>query len=298
MLALGMLLDQMGKHADLVSADRIPSVYTGLPGAQDIRSSLHLHNPYDAAVLLECDGLKRTRLDGLENLFLINIDHHASGREFGQLNWIDRHAASVGELVYKLVLAAGARVTPEMATCLYTTVLTDTGSFCFGALQASTFALAESLVLAGADPVRIAQKVYFSTSTAKLLLLGSALGNLKREGRLAWLWVTHQEMMRANAAEEDCEGAVNFALAISGIEAAFFLRELPDLSIRVSLRSKGQVDVAAIAGLLGGGGHVTASGCTMPGPLPRALGEILALLRPSVASLASVGNQDFVGMQP
>jgi hypothetical protein len=161
MLAMGMLIKQMGKRADLVSADRIPNIYRGLPGAQEIHSALRVHGPYDAAILLECDGLARTRLHGLGNFPILNIDHHASGRAFGQLNWIDCRAASVGELVYRLVKAAGVTVTPEMATCLYVTVLTDTGGFCYGSTQASTFELARELVLAGADPIRIAQDVYF-----------------------------------------------------------------------------------------------------------------------------------------
>src|SRR3954447_11651728 len=171
MLAMGMLLEQMGKRADLVTADRVPSVYRALPGAESIRTALRIHGPYDAVILLECDGLERTRLRGLEEFFLVNIDHHATGQQFGQLNWIDRHAASVGEMVYRLVKAAGGTVTPDMASCLYTTVLTDTGGFCYGATRPSTFALAQELTAAGADPVRIAQEIYFSTPTSKLLLL-------------------------------------------------------------------------------------------------------------------------------
>src|SRR4051812_37561191 len=287
MLATGMLLEQMGKRADLVTADRVPSVYRGLPGADAIRTALRVHGPYDAVILLECDGLERTRLRGLEEFFLVNIDHHATGRPFGHVNWIDRHAASVGEMVYRLVRAAGGTVTPEMASCLYTTVLTDTGGFCYGATRPSTFALAQELTAAGADPVRIAQDIYFSTATSKLLLLGSALSNLKREGRLAWLWVSHQDMVRTCAAEEDCEGIVNYAICISGVEAAVFLRELPEGRIRLSLRSKGRVNVSAIAARLGGGGHENAAGVTLDGPIGRALDEILAKLRPSVEDLAA-----------
>jgi phosphoesterase RecJ-like protein len=286
MLATGMLLEQMGRRADLVTADRIPSIYRELPGADAIRTMMRVHGPYDAVILLECDGLERTRLRGLEPFFHINIDHHATGRRFGHLNWIDRHAASVGEMVYRLVKRAGARVTSDMATCLYTTVLTDTGGFCYGATRASTFGLAKELTEAGADPVRIAQDIYFSTATAKLLLLGAALSNLKREGRVAWLWVTHQDMVRTCAAEEDCEGIVNYAICISGVEAAVFLRELPEGRIRLSLRSKGRVNVSAIAAGLGGGGHENAAGVTLDGPISRALDEILTALRPEVEALA------------
>lgn len=287
MLAMGMLLEQMGKRADLVTADRIPTIYRGLPGAGGIRTATRVYGPYDAVIMLECDGVGRARLRGLESFFLINIDHHVSGRPYGNLNWIDRSAASVGELVHRLVCAAGATVTPEMATCLYTTVLTDTGGFCYGATNGSTFALARDLVFAGADPIAIAQEICFSTQTSKILLLGAAIANLAREGRLAWLWVTHQDMLRTGAADEDCEGIVNFALCISGVDAAAFLRELPDGRVRLSLRSKGRINVAAIAERLGGGGHETAAGCTLDGPFSRALEDILTLLREAVARTAA-----------
>ncbi|HEV2215265.1 MAG TPA: DHH family phosphoesterase, partial [Terracidiphilus sp.] len=155
-LAMGMLLKAMGKRVDMVTADRIPAVYRNLPHAGEIRTALRVPGPYDAAILLECDGLERTRLRGLEKFFIVNMDHHATGSEWGHLNWIDRDAASVGELVFRLISASGLPISPEMATCLYVTVLTDTGGFCYGSTRASTFALAEDLVRAGADPIRIA----------------------------------------------------------------------------------------------------------------------------------------------
>lgn len=285
-LALGLLIRQMGKRADLVTADRVPALYRGLPDAGSIRTALRVYGPYDAAILLECDGLGRTRLRGLDRFFAVNIDHHATGREWANLNWIDREAASVGELVFRLIKAAGALVTPEIATCIYTTLLTDTGAFCYGPTRAATFGLAKELVEAGANPIRIAQDVYFSTATSKLLLLGAALRNLQREGRLAWLWVTQNDIARACASEEDCEGIANVALSIAGVEAAVFLREIPDRRIRISLRSKGKVNVSAIAAHLGGGGHESAAGCTLDGPLNRAIDQILAELHPHIARLA------------
>jgi bifunctional oligoribonuclease and PAP phosphatase NrnA len=286
-LAMGKFLEQLGKRADLVTADRIPVVYRKLPGAEGMRTALRVHGPYDAAILLECDSAERTRLRGLERFPIVNIDHHASGRAWGQVNWIDREAASVGELVYRLIKAAGATLTPEIATCLYTTLLTDTGGFIYGGVRATTFALAAELVVAGADPIRISKDTYFCTPMSKLLLLGAALNNLHREGRIAWMWITHHDMVRTCAAEEDCEGIVNYALSIADVEAAVFLRELPEQRIRMSLRSKGKINVAAIAEGLGGGGHENAAGCTVDGPLGRALEEILAELRPRVASSAA-----------
>jgi phosphoesterase RecJ-like protein len=195
-------------------------------------------------------------------------------------------------MVYRLFLAAGIEVTPEVATCIYTTVLTDTGGFIYGGTRASTFGLARDLTLAGADPIRIAQQVYFSTSMAKLLLLGAALKNLHREGRLAWLWVTHEDMVRSCAVEEDCEGIANYALSIAEVEAAAFMRELPEKHVRVSLRSKGRINVAAIADRLDGGGHENASGCTLAGPLNRARAQILGELRTALAGVATKPGRD------
>jgi phosphoesterase RecJ-like protein len=146
------------------------------------------------------------------------------------------------------------------------------------------------LTLAGADPIRIAQQVYFSTAMSKLLLLGAALQNLHREGRLAWLWITHQDMVRSCAVEEDCEGIVNYALSIAEVESAVFLRELEEKRVRVSLRSKGRINVAAIAERLGGGGHENASGCTLDGPLARAREQILEELRAALLDEQALGS--------
>ncbi|MFP5248510.1 MAG: DHH family phosphoesterase [Acidobacteriota bacterium] len=297
MLACGMMLEQMGKQADLVCVDAIPMLYRRLPGASRIRIAPRIQkgnsqDRYDAALLLECDGPQRAGLQGLEDLCLINIDHHVSGRPYAHLNWIDHAAPSVGEMVYRLAIAAGARLTPEMATCLYTTILTDTGGFSYGSVRASTFELARVLVEAGADPVQIAREVFYSTPVSKMLLLGAALNTLHREGRLAWLWVTHQDMVRTCSSEEDCEGIVNFAVGIAGIEAAAFLRELPDGQVRLSLRSKGRISVAAIAEQLGGGGHVNASGCTLDGPLSQARDRILGLLRGALQASSESGARE------
>lgn len=279
MLAMGTLLEQMGKRVHLVSADRVPVVHRWLPGADKIEKALRVRGPYDAVILLECDGIERTRLQGLENFYKINIDHHASGVEFADLNWIDHDAACVGEMVYRLFRAAGVALTPDAAQCIYTTVLTDTGGFLYGGTRASTFELARELTLAGADPIKSAQKAYFSTPLSKLLLLGAALRNLHREGRVAWLSITHDDMMRSCAAEEDCEGIVNYALSVAEVEVAAFLRELAEPRVRVSLRSKGRVNVAAIAERLGGGGHENAAGCTLDGPLASAKEQIVAELK-------------------
>lgn len=289
-LACGMMLEQLGKHADMVSRDRVPIIYRGLPGVDSIRQTDCVSGEYDAVILLECDSIERTGVRGLEKRFTINIDHHFSGKLFGDINWIENDACAVAAMVYKLAMLAGVRITPEMATCLYTAVLTDTGSFCYAGTDACSFDIAADLVRHGADPVSIAQHVYFSNPTSKMRILGAALSNLHREGRLAWMWITREDMLRAAAAEEDCEGLVNYAIGIAGVDVAVFLRELSDGRIRLSLRSKGELNVARIAEHFGGGGHRHASGCTIDGPLPAATNTILTCLRDCLQTRLNEGQ--------
>jgi len=283
-LACCQILRSMGKEADVVLHDGVPRIYQPLPFADTVVRAERVNGNYDAAIILECDSIQRTRLEGLENRFLISIDHHVSGRPLAHVNWIDPKAVATAEMVYCLAREAGVKISPEVATCLYTAVLTDTGSFMFEGTNEHTFALARELVLAGADPAHCARGVYFGHSTAKMRLLGAALSNLHREGPLAWIWVTSEQMERLGAKEEDCEGLVNYALSIQDVEVAVFFRELPDGRFRVSLRSKGQLNVAAVAEEFGGGGHVCASGCSLDGPLSVAVARIMAQLRtnPSV----------------
>ena len=283
MLACAMVLEQLGKQADMVSCDRVPLNYRSLPCASAIRQASRVDGHYDGVILLECDSIERSRLRGLEGRKLINIDHHVSGRTFGNVNWIDTKACAVAEMIYKLAMLAGVRITPEMATCLYTAVLTDTGSFCYEGTDAHTFDLAAELVRHGARSAAIARDVYFSHPTSKMMLLGAALSNLRRDGRIAWMWVTHEDMLRTYAAEEDCEGLANYAIAIAGVDVAIFLRELSNHQVRLSIRSKGDVNVARIAEQFGGGGHQHASGCTLDGPLSEATEMIVNVARKTLS---------------
>ncbi|MDP9160907.1 MAG: bifunctional oligoribonuclease/PAP phosphatase NrnA [Acidobacteriota bacterium] len=282
-LACREILHLMGKHAEVVLRDGVPRVYQPLPFADTVVQAERVNGSYEAAIILECDSIQRTRLEGLEKHFLINIDHHSTGRPFGNVNWIDPKAVATAEMVYRLAREAEVKISAAIATCLYTAVLTDTGAFMFEGTNENTFALARELVLAGADPALCARNVYFGHSTAKMRLLGAALAHLQREGCLAWIWVTQEEMDRFGAREEDCEGLVNYALSIKDVEVAAFFRELPEGRFRVSLRSKGELDVAAVAERFGGGGHECAGGCAVNGPLESAIELLLAELRPQTS---------------
>jgi phosphoesterase RecJ-like protein len=167
-----------------------------------------------------------------------------------------------------------------MATCLYAAILSDTGTFTYASTTAHTFALVHDLAAHGANPSQIARDIYFSNPESKIRLLGIALSNLNIDGDIAWAWITAEAMDRIGAGAEDCEGVVNYLISIAGVESAVFLREVPDISqFRLSIRSKGKLDVARIAEHFGGGGHRSASGCTLEGPLDVAIGRILTQLR-------------------
>ena len=274
-LACCQVLREMGKQADVVLHDGVPRIYKSLPFADQVVQSDRVTGSYEAAIILECDSIHRTRLEGLENRFLISIDHHVSGRPFAHVNWIDPHAVATAEMVFRLAREAGVKFSPEIATCLYTALMTDTGSFMFQGTNENTFALARELVLAGADPAHCARGIYFAHSVAKIRLLGEAIRNLNVEGHVGYFWVTQKQMERSGALEEDCEGLVNYVLSIGGVEVAAFFRELPDGRYRVSLRSKGKLDVARVAETFGGGGHECASGCSLDGPLAEAVRAVI-----------------------
>jgi bifunctional oligoribonuclease and PAP phosphatase NrnA len=305
-LALGQILRVMGKDAEVVMHDGVPRIYQDLPfagraiQADSVRAgflgnslgdsrtnSLGNSLGNDAVILLECDSTRRALLEGLENYFLINIDHHVSGRNFAHINWIDSSVMATAELVFRLARLACVPVDRDIATCLYTALMTDTGSFMFEGTNEHTFTVGRELVLAGADPALCARHIYFGHSTAKMRLLGAALSNLHREGPLAWIWVTQEQMTRLGAREEDCEGLVNYALSIAEVQVAIFFRELADRRFRISLRSKGEVNVSTVAEYFGGGGHKCASGCSIDGPLALAVSRMVDRLRAETAVLGA-----------
>lgn len=279
-LAMGEILNQLGCTTELVLADSAPAIYRTLPGLARIRFGSAVSDQSNApAVLLECDSTRRTGLKGLEGRLLINIDHHISGRNFGRFNWIDPRASAVAVMVYRIAIAAEAKITPSMATCLYTALLSDTGAFTYPNTTPESFAIAHDLTLKGANAGQIARDLYFSSPLSKVRLLGRALNRLEISDGLAWSWVLLADLESARATPEECEGIVGNLIAIEGVQAAFFLREQEDGFIRLSIRSKGELNVAHVAEAFHGGGHVNASGCTLPGPMQPAIEAILVQLR-------------------
>ncbi len=288
-LAMGALLDQLGKDVDVVLADPVPQVYGKLPGVQRIRQARRIDpSHYDAAIILECDSTGRTGLQGYGALPILNLDHHITGHSYGTVNWIEWDASAVAVLVYRLALEMGLRVTPEMATCIYTAVFTDTGAFTYPGTAPGTLSMAQQLIDLGANADSIARDVLYSVSAAHIRLLGTALSRLRVQDRSAWSYITQADLANLHASDEDSEGTVNYLISIAGVEAAVFARELPPedgmpSAYRVSLRSKSSLDVSVIAANCGGGGHRNAAGCVMEGTLDTAIRRVLTAVDAELA---------------
>jgi len=268
-LAMLYALREMGKEATAVNADPASPPLMAFPGVRDIRIAASVEGDFDAAIIMECGDLKRTGVSGLERYFVINIDHHPGNTSYGQINWFDAGAAACAEMVYDVVRALGVPLTREIATHVYLAILTDTGSFHYSSISPRTFDICRECLEAGVDPVMVARSVYDSNNMGRLKLFGAVLGAMQidQTGRIAIVYVDHEMARTAGGTYEDTEGLVNLPLTVKEIEAVVFFKQEKGDEYRVSLRSKGDVDINAIAKEYGGGGHKNASGCTISGPI-------------------------------
>ena len=268
-LAMAFALQAMGKDALVVNADPAPPPLMAFPGVRDIRLAPSVEDDVEAAIIMECGDLRRTGVSGLERFFVINIDHHPGNTGYGQINWFDPGAAACAEMVYDVVRALGVPLSTTIATHVYLAILTDTGSFHYSGISPRTFDICRECLLAGVDPVLVARNVYDSNNMGRLKLFGAVLGAMQidQSGRIAIVYVDHEMARVAGGTYEDTEGLVNLPLTVKEIEAVIFFKQEKGDEYRVSLRSKGDVDINAIAKEYGGGGHKNASGCTVSGPI-------------------------------
>jgi len=283
-LGLYWLLRALDKDVEVIMRDPAPPAYRGLPGADAIRVTPAVDQPYDAVFVIECSDIDRPGLIDLEKQFVVNIDHHSTTELFGTINWIDSTASAVGEMIYNLCKATGVRVTQEIAEGVYTALLTDTGSFHYSNTTERTFKIASELVRTGVRPARTAEAIFGNYQWPKIELLSQVLGTAKRDesGRVAWMCHTLEMQQRTNASEEDSDGFVNYPLTIGEVQAVALFKECAPGLYRTSLRSKGEVNVAKVAEQFGGGGHRNAAGCTLKGNLDELEQQILPLMQDAV----------------
>ncbi len=281
-LGLARILRAQGKSAVIWNRDPTPGLYKPLPGSERIHVGLEppagFPDLFDGVIVLECPSPDRTGLeDFLDQLPILNIDHHMGNQHYGQVNWIDSAAPAVGEMVFRLAQGMNFALDEQTATCLFLTLVTDTGGFRFSNATASAFESAAQLVREGARPEQVSQWLYESQSLASIRLLAEMLATLTlhHEGRIASVYLSQEMFERADATESDSEGLTDYPRSIAGVQAAILLRERKPGLYKASLRSRGEVDVQKVALQHGGGGHRNAAGCELEGDLETTLSTIV-----------------------
>jgi bifunctional oligoribonuclease and PAP phosphatase NrnA len=284
-LGLCWLLRALDKDVEVIMRDPVPHAYQQLPGARDVRVTPGVDDNYHAVFVIECSDITRPGLIDLDKQFVVNIDHHATTALFGKINWIDSTASAVGEMIYNLCKATGVRVTKQIAECVYTALITDTGSFHYSNTTERTFKVASELMKTGLKPAKTAEAVFASYPWSRIQLMGAVLSTARRDstGRVAFLRHSLEMQHTAEASDEDADGFVNYPLTVEEVEAVAMLKESEPGVYRTSLRSKGEVNVAKVAEKFGGGGHRNAAGCTLRGTWEEAEEKLIGLLQDAVA---------------
>jgi phosphoesterase RecJ-like protein len=268
-LAMAYALRALGKEVVIVNSDAAPAPLMQFPGVPEIEIGSRVEGEFDAAIIMECGDLARTGVEGLDRFFVINIDHHPGNTAYGQINWFNPTAAACGELVFDLVCALGVDLSPEIATHIYLAILTDTGSFHYSSISPRTFDICKQTLEAGVDPVLVARNVYDSNNMGRLKLFGAVLSAMQLDttGRIAIVYLDHEMARAAGGTYEDTEGLINLPLTVKEIQAVVFFKQIEGDEYRVSMRSKGDIDIGGVAKQFGGGGHKNAAGCTVRGAI-------------------------------
>ena len=284
-----LVLRGAGVEAQTFNADPVPESLRFLPGAGEIVRAQTL--PDAVGAVLVVDSTDPDRVGGLlarrpTGGRIVNVDHHRTNTRFGDVNWVEPEMSSAAEMIWHLAGALGIRPTPDIAANLLAGIMGDTGSFRFANTTPSALRVAAALVEAGARPDRLADALYDGRRPEEIRLLTDVLGTmaLTAEGAVAWIEVTQGALVRAGLSLDDTEGFINYPRSIRGVEVAVAFKEVGPASTKVSFRSRGRVDVAAVAARFGGGGHRQAAGCTLALPLTEARDLVLAAAAQAVAA--------------
>ena len=288
-VAAARLLRQLGKAGTVWLRDPVPPIYRALPGSARIHSGeeppANFPDLFDAVIVMECPSLDRTGLEKqLAGLPLLNIDHHLGNEQYGTVNWVDTAAPAVGEMVFRLARAMNLAIDRDTANALYLTLVTDTGGFRFSNTTAAAFDAAGDLVREGASPETISKWLYESQPESVLRLAGEMLRSLEihADGLVATAWLTQEMFDRAGARPGDSEGLIDYPRSIAGVEAVALFRQLENGQLKVSLRSRGAVNVEKIARRFGGGGHRNAAGFASQKPREELVDETVTALKAAV----------------
>lgn len=272
--ALARGLESLGKRVLVWNHDPTPTLYQAFTeGIEWTVSDLPPAADFDLLFYVECPTPERTGHEQVPSIAtVVNVDHHLGNTDYGHHNWVVPEAASVSILIHDLLLDLNVTVTEDMADGLLLGLTTDTGGFRFSNTTAAAHRSAAEMLEAGGSPERIARRIYESRSAASVRLLGEVLQtlDLSHGGRVATITLTHDHLQAARASRQDTEGLIDYPRSIDGVDIAVLYRELDNDRFKISLRSRGETSVEAIARRHGGGGHRNAAGCELSGPLDSA----------------------------
>ncbi len=279
LLALGLGLKQLKKKITLYMRDPVPRMYQFLPSRALIQNALPSQK-FDLTLIVDVGDRERVS-DEIKAFagcgVTVSIDHPAQGPSDVDFSYCLPKRAACGEIIFELFKALRLRITKPIATCLYTAIVTDTGSFKYSNTTSATFEMCARLVAQGVEVWRVAEQCFETSTAERLLLLSRALAGLTVHPtkRIAWITLRHADFLASGALPEDTEGLINYPRSIDTVEVAIFFKEQADGKIKVSFRSKETVDVAKLALEWKGGGHARASGCTMMGTMEEVVNRVV-----------------------
>lgn len=289
-IALALALESLGKQAAVVNGDALPEHIafmdpTGRVGELGVSAPLEALRGYDVLAVVDTSawGQLGPMADFVRDFTgeRVVIDHHVKSDDLGAMVFRDEQAEATGRLILQLCEALGVEVTPAIATPLFAAIATDTGWFRFSSVTAATFTALAKLTAAGASPPHLFSQLFEQHTLARIHLRGKILGHVtpECEGRLMWTYVTQDDFTSTGAQRTDTEDAINSLLTVAGAEVAALFVELETVATKVSLRSRSDFDVRAIAEQFGGGGHRAAAGITYHGDREQAQTAVLDALR-------------------
>ncbi len=267
LLSLGLGLEKLGKRVYMISCDGVPLRYRKLPGASRIRKSLD--RSVDLAISVDCSN--KEILGSAFDTFakaseILEIDHHEFRRPFGDLSYVDVKAAAVGEMIYALLKNMRVAITEDIAHNLMTSIIVETSSFRLPKVRPFTFQVCTDLIRAGVNFYELVETIFWSKTKESAILSGICLARSKfvKGERIAWSIIRKRDFSRVGGRHEDVDAVPDEMRMIKKVDIAILFRENGRNSLRVSLRSKDNINVASIAERYGGGGHFDIAGCTIP----------------------------------
>lgn len=291
-LGFALSLLAAGKKVSVFNEDGLSPMFAFLPQSALIQKTPATHPSHKSAILAVDTAAK----DRLGPTFIswdrqpdLNLDHHISNTGYGKINWIDPQSPASGEVLYDVIQSLSLPLTPEVAQCLYVGIMTDTGSFRYRQTTAKTLEVAAALIRAGANPTDLAQACYQSYPASRLLLQREVLNTVKfdHQDQIAYFRLTPEMFQRSGAKSEETEGIIESLQCVKTVEVAFVVESLDPQTTRVSLRSRGKVDVQKIASEFGGGGHTLAAGIRSKLPVAELEQKLLEKINFSLQSASS-----------